>query len=236
MTILEDLLNEDLTTDSLRITVSQQYDTLLERAVVLGDERGRSPKAAKSLRETYQLIKQVIDNYQTRANTPATHKVIFTEEEPDEKAQQEMITFSLIRREPGAISKGPPMQNQHHNLTSRFREEIEDVENPGYRILTTGYWHDNIIRLTCWARTNKAANARAEWLEDVLEEYMWFFKAEGVDRFLFHEQHADISVDIKGNKWYGRPLDYFVRTEKIKTFKEKSIEEILINFSTNIET
>jgi len=236
MGILEDLLNSDLTESNLKITASQQYDTLLERAAVIGGERLRSPKAAKSLREVYSLIKEVIDNYQKRANTPTNHKVIFTEEEPDEKIKQEVITFSLVRREPGAISKGSPMEGTTHNLKPLLREEKDDPENPGYRMLTYGYFHDNIVRLTCWSQTNKAANARAEWLENLIEEYSWFFKAEGVDRFFYFEQQADISVDIKGNKWYGRPIDFFVRTERIHTFKEKTIEEIIISYSANIDT
>jgi hypothetical protein len=234
MSILQDLLSEELTENNVRMHVQYVYDNLLERSTHITDERVRSPKPAKSLIEVYSLIKNVIDNYQERASIPASHKVIFTEEEPDAKAQQEMITYSLVRREPGAMGQGSPFQSNVHNLKSRFREEYDDAENPGYRTMVSGYWHDNLIRLTCWARTNKAANARAQWLEDMLEEYSWFFKAEGVDRFIYWEQQADMSLDIQGNKWYGRPLDYFIRTETIRTFSEKKIEEIIIKLSTKL--
>jgi hypothetical protein len=235
MAILEDLLNTELTENNVRVITAEQYTSVLERSAVFGDERLRSPKPAKSLRETYLLIKQAIDNYQTRASTPANHKVIFTEEEPDESIKQEIITFSLIRREPGSFGSGAPFESSTKNLKMILREEKDDDENPGYKQLIYGYWHDNIIRMTCWAQTNKGANARAEWLENLLEEYQWFFKAEGVDRFLYFEQQADITTEIKGNKWYGRPLDFYVRTETIRTLKEKTIEEILINFTTKLE-
>jgi hypothetical protein len=38
---------------------------------------------------------------------------------------------------------------------------------------------------------------------------------------------------VNNNKWYGRPLDYFVRTETLRTFKEKTIEDILVNLKVS---
>jgi hypothetical protein len=38
-----------------------------------------------------------------------------------------------------------------------------------------------------------------------------------------------------GNTWYGRPLDYFVRTEKITMRSERQIEEILLKITLSDE-
>lgn len=224
---LEDVLNEELTEDNVRITVERIFDKEIggDRA---RKEKDRTPKNAKSLIGVYDLIRQAITDFEKRAKTPDANKITFTEEEPDKQALSEVVTFSLMRREPGAFAGGAPFEGRTHNLRPMLREEVDDPENPGYRVSTVGYFHDNIIRLTCWAQTNKAANARAEWLERVLDEYAWFFKAEGVDRFLFWERNADIIRQIDNQRWYGRPIDYFVRTETLRAFSEKQIEEILI--------
>lgn len=225
--LLEDLLDEDLTVDNVRVVVERIFDKEVgaDRART---EKDRTPKNTKSLVGVYDLIRQAITDFERRARTPDANKVIFTEEEPDSSAVTEVITFSLIKQAPGAFGQGSPFESRIHNQRPILREEKDDTENPGYRVATLGYFYDNIIRLTCWAQTNKTANARAEWLSKLLEEYAWFFKAEGVDRFLFHERNTDIIEVIDNQRWYGRPLDYFVRTETIRTVSEKTIEEILI--------
>lgn len=225
-------INTELTKNNVRINVQHEFDLQIERSDFLGLPKSRTPKPAKSLIEVYGLVKDVIDHYDNRASVPLKNRVIFTEEEPDAAATGEIISFSVIQRLPGAFGGGAPGEAKTKNMKAIYRDSFDDPENPGYRLAVYGYWHDNIIRFTCWAKTNKAANARVEWLENVLDEYMWFFKAEGVDRFLFQERQTDITVNIKGNKWYGRPLDYFIRTETLKTFSEKKMEEILIKVAT----
>jgi len=52
---------------------------------------------------------------------------------------------------------------------------------------------------------------------------------------IFLERHADIVTEVSNNKWYGRPLDYFVRTETLKVFQEKTIENIFIDLVVDNE-
>lgn len=232
--VLQDILRADLTTNPVRIQVREIFN----ESIIDADSKKLIPGRlktlgnAKSLLEFYELVHQAIDNYESRANVSDEKKVIFTEEEPDSNSRSETITFSLLKREPGAFSQGAPFEGNVRNLRPMFREEGDDPANPGYRFMILGYWHDNLVRFTCWARTNKAANTRAEWFETLMTEYSWWFKAQGVDRVIFYGQGADIVTEVNGNKWYGRPFDFFVRTETLKTFSEKSIEEVLVNLKT----
>jgi hypothetical protein len=190
--------------------------------------KGRTLKPAKSLNEYYDLVKQAIDDLERRANLDTKNKILFTEEEPDYKSEGEIITFSLVKREPGAFGQGAPFESKVRNLRPILRENVADPENPGYRLATLGYWHDNLVRFTCWAKTNKTANDRALWFEDLMENYSWWFKAQGVDRCLFWERGEDQTLFSQNNKWYGRPINYFVRTEKVRVFSEKTLEELVI--------
>ena len=226
---LEDLLDEGLLDPEVKIQVTNVYDNmLLDPDSKKLASRTKSLAKAKNLNEFYELVGKAIDNYEKRQGVAVDKKVVFTEEEPDVGSKTETITFSLMKRDPGMFGQGAPFEGNHRNLRPMFREEIIDETNPGFRVLVLGYWHDNLVRFTCWARTNKAANKRAMWFESLMDEYSWWYKLQGVDRVIFYGRSTDIVEEINGNKWYGRPIDYFVRTETLRVFKEKTIEDILV--------
>lgn len=229
---LQDLLRADLTEADKRILVSTTFSQIFTEGFTKQDlERSRTLGNAKSLLEFYELVRQVIDDYESRSEVTDEAKVIFTEEEPDVSAGHEAIVFSLVRRAPGSFSQGAPFEGTVKNQRPMFRGIEEDSSNPGYRTVSYGYWYDNAVRFTCWARTNKAANRRAEWFEDMMEEYSWWFKLQGVNRVLFLERQPDIVTEVGENRWYGRPIDYFVRTEKLRVYSEKQLEEILLKIA-----
>ena len=236
MTELLELLNQDLLDPTVRIQVRRVFENnLVDPDSKKLPSRTKSAGDVKSLNEFYTLVSKAIDHYERRSNVSDDKKVVFTEEEPDTASKSETITFSVVSRRPCAFGQGAPLEAKHRNLRPMFREEGEDLTNPGYRSLVVGYWHDNVIRFTCWARSNKVANNRALWFESFMEEYSWWFKLQGLDRVIFLERHADIVTEVSNNKWYGRPLDYFVRTETLKVFQEKTIENIFIDLVVDNE-
>jgi hypothetical protein len=232
--LIQDIVDDTLAEDNRRIIVSNIYQASFVRDQSHNQRRLRTPKEAKwSLTDVYTKIRQAIENYELRQNTSTENRITFTEDESDRKNKTEIISVKCIRRDPGLFSQGSPYDAGSpaavKNMTPRLREEINDPEHKGYNIAILGKWFDNVIRLTCWARTNKRVNYRADWLETLMEEYMWWFKAEGIDRLLFVGRKTDIVEGKESdNRWYGRPLDYFVRTEKISMQSEKQIEEILL--------
>lgn len=236
---VQDLLNEGLDVNNHRVIVEKVWDINFASSRPYSTrgstDRSKTPGNAKSLLEFYTLVGQVVNDMETRAGTPADHRVIFTEEEPDVKSQTETITYSLMKRTPGAYGGGAPFESRVHNLVPMHREEGNDKENPGYRYVIKGYWYDNLVRFTCWARTNKAANARAAWFEELMQEYSWWYALQGVNRVLFWDRGSDIVTKVDGNKWYGRPIDFFVRTEKLKVFSERELEEISVRLSVTTE-
>lgn len=232
---LQDLLEEDISTNSQRVIVQRVFENLITSVARTPAPRSKTPGSAKSLLEFYDLVRQVKDDYEARQNVRDEYKIIFTEEEPDVKSETETITFGLVKRVPGSFGQGAPFESDVKNMRPIFRESGADTENPGYNYVVHGYWYDNIVKFTCWARTNKVANARAEWFENMMSEYDWWFRIQGVSRVLFWGRDADIVTEIDNNKWYGRPLNYFVRTEKLRVFSEKQMEEIIVRLSVKNE-
>jgi len=230
MSELLDLLGNDIKPSRLRIVVETVYSQTIESNIQV--PKDRTIGTSKNLKEFYSLVNRAIIDYQTRAGTGIRNHINLTEEDPDAKDDTEVISFRLMKREPGAYSQGAPFEGNVKNLRPIVRESGLDPANPDYRFTTNGYWYDNLVRFTCWCRTNKQANDRACWFEDFMEDYTWWFRLQGVSRVLFWGRGQDQTVTEDGNTWYGRPLDYFVRTEKLRKFEEKKLEEILIKLET----
>lgn len=235
----KDILSDELTTEQKKILVRQQFTGIVDSARHPTQiEKSRSPSEAKTINDFYGLVNQAIENKLALEGANEDADVFFTEEYSDIPQHQESITFSLVERRPGHFSEGAPTQGSVRNFKPILREVGKDPDNPGYMRATFGMWYDNIIRFTCWARTNRTANQRAIWFEELMEDYKWFFAISGVPRVLFWQRLEDTTRDItyqgsSTTKYYGRPLEYFVKTEKIRVFTEKELENIILNVNVS---
>jgi len=225
---LLDILNPELTEEQRRVIVSSEFHTFHGLPISTSIPRSVTPGPAKDLNQFFPLVEHSIRDLEDRTGTTSENRVIFTEEQPDTSADSESIVFSVISREPGAFSKGAPLKGKVKNQNFIPRESRDDPDNPGYKLATIGYLYDNVARFTCWARTNKAANSRVFWFENMMEEYKWWFRLQGINRMLFLGRRTDIVTTVSNNKWYGRPVDFYVRTEKLQVFSEKEFEQMIL--------
>lgn len=230
-----DILSEELTTepDRIRIVAETQFNN-----IVKSDEfynKSTTPGLAKNIIEAMELFGQAIEDYDERTNKNADARVLYTYEKPDTRTRLEAISVHLIDREPGVMSRSSLKERgqvgKTRNVRPLLRELKDDPDNPGYKRAILGYFYDNTLRFTCWARTNKTALARMMWLEEVIEQYQWFFKLSGLPRVLYDGRGSDEVLDISGNKIYGISIDYFVRTEKIRAVSQKTLEVIYVKFA-----
>lgn len=226
----EDILTEDLTKEQKNIKVisETQFKIIVNKAV---KPPTVSPEPAKNIIEVMDLIDQAFKDYEKRAHTEPDGQIKVLYDSPDRDAQLEAVSISVNKREPGMFGKGAPFENRTKQLRPLLREVVDDEEHPGYKRAVLGYWYDNVLRLTAWARTNKAANDRALWVESVMEEYSWFFGYMGVQRLIYQGRAAELKKEINQNKIYGRPIDYFVRTEKLRSVSQKELEEVCVRLA-----
>jgi hypothetical protein len=227
-----DIIDEELLEEPQRVKVVSEtwFRGFINRATPW--EKTKTPWPAKNIVEVMTLVSQALTDYEARTGVTEDAKVNISYESPDVDADLEVITIALAEREPGMYGQGRPRENQVKNRKPILREHLDDPDNPGYKRAVLGYFYDNTLRLTCWARTSKAANERALWLENVMEEYEWFFVYSGVNRFLYDRRRTEIVHGVGNNKIYGRPIDYFVRTEKIRNVSQKTLEEIYVRLTT----
>ncbi len=228
-TLRTDILSTEDKKAQAKLIVSRQYASIIESAERLG--KSTTQAASKNIIQTMDLIKDAIEDYENRTHVLNKNKVNVVYEEPTEPIAFETITLNIFRREPGSFGAGKPFESPVKNYRPILREDLDDKENPGYRRAVLGYYHDNLIRITCWALTNKRANERMLWLEEVMEQYMGYFRVSGVNRILYYHHPQEVVRTVSNSKIYGRPIDYFVRTETLRTVSEKELEVIYLNLA-----
>jgi len=236
-TLRPDLVREELVQDpkSVKVISEQQYNDIINITV----QPEASPMPAKNIVEAMELIKDAIEHRIEQEGTTADADLNVLWESPDKIAQLEAVTIKLTDRKPGSFEKTSAQSalssRNTRTLAPILREEVEDSHNPGYKFAVLGYFFDNKVRLTCWARTVKQANERAIWLEDLLDEYRWYFSLSGLNRVIYLGRGSDALIDVDGNRVYGRPIDLFVRTERTRAVRQKTLEQILVYAAAQLE-
>lgn len=221
-------IDPNLLEENPRMVVNQITGTLISTST---DARSKTVGNAKSITGFYELVEEAMKHSEEVGGVSEESKISFTRDYSLEDFTNEIITYKLLKRQPGDFSQtSEPFGSGVKNYRPILREEIEDPDNPSYKKLVFGYWHDNLVEFTCFARTNKEADDRALWIENLMNNYLWFFRYSGVNRVLYFGRGTETSEKFDGYTIYGRSIQYFVRTEDITVVSEKEIEQIALNY------
>lgn len=246
---LRDFIDESISTEQARIIAEQQFDMQIKASSGFMQTEGTrtKPSVAQGLYPRIDILgnrqpgligilRTIIQDAQTKEGTVSDQQVLFTEEYPSFKNPRESIVFSVEESVPGNFSKGPfSTSGGIRPPRALLKTVLDDVENPGYKVAIFGYEFDSIIRLTCFALTNKEANARCEWLQRTMREYEFYPAWQGIRRFFFQKRGSDFVLEENANKLYGRPLDFAVQHEEIKFLRQKTLERIVIRSGITLD-
>lgn len=225
-------LKEFTEADDPSVLVRHYMGSLSENMKARGvSQYDRTPQNAKDVYETIDLIQQIIQKEEAQEGKIPEEQVRFTYRDVDFPTATKIITAEVIRREPGSFAEGPPFQGDVKNYRPVVRETLDDPEEPGYKTVVMGYFFDNLIRLTCWAQTNKAANDLSVWLEKVMFKYSWYLRYCGVNKILYYGRDREMLRVPSQNNLHGRPLNFFVRTEMLMTVSQKSLTRVIIDIN-----
>lgn len=200
------------------------------------DERTRGPRSTLDIDGFFRLVGNAIKRQQEFEGVKTLIK--YTEEMPeiDDNLKIEHITYQILNRKPGTFEAATAGQimNGAAIRARRFmpREMIDDPDNPGYVIWTYTQPYDNEVEFRIYAQTNRTANLRAMWFEDLIERWLWYFRASGVNQILYKERGADIHTSPDNRKLVCRPMRYLVRTEKLTLIRENALRSLIIDSST----
>jgi hypothetical protein len=231
--ILPDALLETTETEVQRIVgnyVADLHNDRRTRAQIPPGSRMRQPKPALDIDSLPNLIADSLDDKQETEGVPPKLRVGLIEDFPPGFAATEVITYGLFSRDPASMSQGRHQNQKRQEWKPSVRGIEDDNTKPGSKVIIFGQKYENELIYTCWAKTNKTANKRARWFEDLMKEYAWYIKYNGIDEFYMIKQESDIELKLDGTEHilHGRPFRFFARTERLTVAQEPTIRRLLI--------
>ena len=115
-----------------------------------------------------------------------------------------------------------------------LREDRPSASRARYRTRTYGWWEDTIVQFRLLGKSNESANRLTEWFHRFMMRYgctMQYFRAHGVQRFLFDSRLEDRLSNEFQQELYERRLQYYVRLEYLDVFEAKTLEDIDVSVS-----
>jgi len=237
MVVRDDILPENLTQEQgivVESIVRSFTDSFGSREMYFPiGERSHQPKPAQDIDGFTDLVMRVIEEQQNSEDVPLKNRVSFLQDFSPGDITTEVISFGLLRRQPASMSQGQHFNQKVREVKPRVRGVEVDPTRPGYKVIVLGQQFESELIFTCWAKTNKTANRRARWLEDTLKSWTWYIRHAGVQDFYFLGQDEDIVLKIDGTKniLVGRPMRYWVKTERLTHVLEPTIRRIVVKYN-----
>lgn len=123
------------------------------------------------------------------------------------------VVVEMRRQEPGTVGKRP--FDMMKEAKPRVRETYKHPDDPlNYSVQVRGQWYDNILRFTCYDKTNFGAERLISWFNDFLYKYAWVFKKNGIQEMLFWQRRADENISSWRDDIVGYPVEWYFRTEE----------------------
>lgn len=181
-----------------------------------------------TLPKFFGLVQDLMQNHQDRDNVSDDLRVMLSEEYPPEdfiNFGTEVICFRVLRREPGNMNTkatGRPHRK------STYSYEYKNPNAPGKVLVVESRPVDHKIEFTCWAKTNKDANKRALWFEQLLINHSWLFEINGAERFHWIDRGADTYTTSNSQRLVYRPINFFLRYREFEIKTYPTIKNIVL--------
>lgn len=147
------------------------------------------------------------------------------------KDEGNMIRYEVALRTPASMSS-----NQGHsgrlNYNWMLTDEFDDSLNPGYRVYVYSKHFDNTVMITSWSKNHRDADEAAFAIEGYMESYgKKIFQNKGLLQLRYEGRLADKTREVGNVMQFGIPLEFYVRTNRVRLVYEKILESLQIKFN-----
>lgn len=141
------------------------------------------------------------------------------------------LVFRVIKRGAGTLTSSEPFGGRRAFKAMR-RDILDDPKAPGYTVEVSTFLMDNIIEIVPVSRTYVNADTVAYMVEDMIEYFQPLFKSKGITQLRYLGRENDRTVSRGDTPIYECPLQFYVRTQKIKLAYSKDLEQLNIKVQT----
>lgn len=234
-TVPQELLDADRTlsivvVEGNEIIYSSEIETTIESPFTLDVSRFLPNIIPLTLPIFFETTAQILQDAQTRQGITSANFIGFTEEYPPDKFgdnEDELICYRLLKREPAKMSADGTSRPQR-GFTSYY--DLAQAKDPNKIMIIESRPIDHRIEFTCWAKSNKLANARALWLENLLTNHSWAYSIKGAERFWWTDRGPDTYTTSGGQRLFYRPLNFFLRFREFAVRAAPTIQHIEIQY------
>lgn len=140
------------------------------------------------------------------------------------------ITWSLNRVEPGGMNKAFSSKKEYK---PRVREVVKDPLVKGYSVTILGQYMDNIVEFSSWSNDHKTSEKLINWFYKFMNMYAPYIRQCGVNQLYFLQRESDSISNRWRQTFFGRTLQYYVRTEELEANYERNLTDINITLNTS---
>ena len=141
------------------------------------------------------------------------------------------LVFRVIKRGAGTLNASEPFGGRRGFKAMR-RDTLDDPQAPGYTVDVSTYLMDNIVEIIPVSRTYVSADTVAYMVEDMIEYFQPLFKSKGITQLRYLGRESDRTVSRGDTPIYECPLQFYLRTQKIKLVYGKDLEKLNIKVQT----
>jgi len=162
------------------------------------------------------------------------NKFIFTQEYPNFLVnEKQIITAEIEKRTLANLSANAAPFSGTSAYRPIYLGQDKDPVDGGIN-LNLQNMYDNGLRFTCWSSSIMMTRRLASTFEAIMQKYYYVLR-KYVPVFIYTGRGNTIITDKYGDsRYFGIPLDFFVRTNERFILKENELRTITIN--TNVET
>jgi hypothetical protein len=190
--------------------------------------------------ETFFLVlKEAVDLEIQMQQWPDGDVPIFVESYPKDRNGKSdtsfhVITWSVVKSVPAATDNS----GTRRPIGVREIMTRPSTTKTGYFDVQAGWKEETTIRFTIWSKDNGRANQLVLWFHKLIYRfhYLQFFKARGIDYFLYLGRGPDTKSQDAGQELNLRTLDYVIRLPFLERWESKALETATFSASTPTET
>ena len=149
----------------------------------------------------------------------------------EEALQTNSISYRILSGEPGPFGKGKVNQPSVSRHNSFLRGVIDDPDDPNYKIYIMSRLQTYMVEFCISSSNSREADELILWLQNILNNYVWYFKYSGIKEFRFTRRGSDYVEEYDSNLLYKRPISYYVLTEELSEISFVKLRKIIMQLN-----